>query len=95
MDRYPDPMDFPYASSREYNRVVQKGYKGLLSKARINKVSGLVDITGTCDGVCVQDNYESYVKYEKRLNAKEAIVSFLWGTWIVEKQKNWLPTSLY
>jgi len=45
---------------------------------------GLVDIYGARDGLCVQAGYAEYVNFPKRINAKEAVASFLWGTAIVE-----------
>lgn len=71
--------------ANEYNSVVEKGYRGLITKARLTPNFGLVDILDACNGVCVQDNYSKYVNFKKIVNAQEAVPGFLWGTWIVEK----------
>jgi hypothetical protein len=47
----------------------------------------LVNVIDACDGVGVQNNYQSYVNYPKQINAKEAVAGFLWGTWIYEKDE--------
>jgi rhamnogalacturonyl hydrolase YesR len=68
----------------EYSPVVKKGYEGIIANAKIN-VEGLVDIESACDGVGVQKDYDHYINYKKKLNAKEAVGGFLWATAIVEK----------
>jgi unsaturated rhamnogalacturonyl hydrolase len=68
----------------EYAPVVARGYAGITANARIN-ARGLVDISSACDGVGVQASYERYINYKKSLNAKEAVVGFLWATAIVER----------
>ena len=68
----------------EYGSVVDKGYRGITSFARIND-KGLVDIHSACDGVGVQTNYARYINYPKSINAKEAVAGFLWATEIVER----------
>jgi unsaturated rhamnogalacturonyl hydrolase len=70
--------------SREYAPVVAQGYRGIVGNAKIN-TQGLVDISSACDGVGVQENYARYINYKQSLNAKEAVVGFLWATVIVEK----------
>lgn len=68
----------------EYAPVVARGYAGITANAKVNE-RGLVDITSACDGVGVQASYEQYINYKKSLNAKEAVVGFLWATAIVER----------
>jgi rhamnogalacturonyl hydrolase YesR len=77
-------IDLGYISSAQYAPIIKRGYDGILSKATIG-ADGLVDIYDACDGVCVQRSYADYINYPKRVNAKEAIGSFLWATVIVEK----------
>ncbi|HVN18173.1 MAG TPA: glycoside hydrolase family 88 protein [Dongiaceae bacterium] len=69
----------------EYAPVVSNGYGAITGNARIN-AEGLVDLSNTCDGVCVQAGYSDYVNYPRVLNAKEAVAGFLWATTIVEKK---------
>lgn len=68
-----------------YAPVVRRGYLGLLTKASINPHYRLVDLRDACDGLGVQRSYEDYVNYPRRINAKEAMGSFLWATIAVEK----------
>lgn len=68
----------------DYAPVVAKGYAGITANAKINE-RGLVDISSACDGVGVQASYEKYINYKQSLNAKEAVVGFLWATAIVER----------
>lgn len=70
--------------SMEYASVVAKGYQGIIANAKINE-RGLVDIASACDGVGVQTNYARYIHYKQSLNAKEAVVGFLWAAEIVER----------
>ncbi len=70
----------------QYAPVVASGYKGITASARIND-RGLVDIYTACDGLGVQTNYDSYIHYKQSLNAKEAVVGFLWATEIVERAR--------
>jgi unsaturated rhamnogalacturonyl hydrolase len=69
---------------RDYAKTVEAGYKGITSFAKIND-RGLVDIYSACDGVGVQTNYDRYIHYKKSINAKEAVIGFLWATEIVER----------
>jgi rhamnogalacturonyl hydrolase YesR len=69
----------------EFDPVVEKAYKGITTKVRVNTDDGLLDIFDCCNGVCVQDNYDIYINYKKTVNAQEVVPGFLWGTWIVEK----------
>jgi unsaturated rhamnogalacturonyl hydrolase len=71
---------------REYAPVVAAGYEGITASARIND-RGLVDIYNACDGVGVQTNYDRYIHYKQSINAKEAVVGFLWATEIVERSR--------
>jgi rhamnogalacturonyl hydrolase YesR len=67
-----------------YAPVVASGYKGITAFAKIND-RGLVDIYQACDGVGVQVDYAHYIDYKQSVNAKEAVVGFLWATEIVER----------
>jgi rhamnogalacturonyl hydrolase YesR len=71
---------------KEYAPVAEAGYKGISAFAKINN-QGLVDIYSACDGVGVQTNYDQYIHYKKSINAKEAVVGFLWATEIIERSQ--------
>lgn len=71
--------------SKDYAPCVQKGYRGLLSKARINPEDGLVDLWDANNGLGIQKDYETYVTRPRKKNGQEVISSFLWATSIVEK----------
>lgn len=64
---------------------MKKGYQGLLTKAIINPDYKLIDIYDACDGLVVQKSYADYINYPKRINAKEAMGSFLWATFAFEE----------
>lgn len=80
-------IELGFADADVYMPVVNKGYEGIITKAKIND-QGFVDIYDACDGVCVQINYEAYINYVKKVNAKEAVAAFLWATSIVEKPES-------
>jgi unsaturated rhamnogalacturonyl hydrolase len=68
---------------KEYAPVVARGYQGITENARVNE-RGLVDIASGCDGLGVQNDYGRYIHFKRVLNAKEAVIGFLWATTIVE-----------
>jgi unsaturated rhamnogalacturonyl hydrolase len=71
---------------KEYAPAVTAGYEGITAFARVND-RGLVDIYQACDGLGVQTNYDRYIHYKQSINAKEAVVGFLWATEIVERPR--------
>ena len=79
-------IELGYVDPERYAPVVESGYAGVIAKAKIGE-DGLVDIYDACDGVCVQRSYADYINYPKRVNAKEAVGSFLWATAVVEKPR--------
>lgn len=68
----------------EYARVVTRGYQCIVDNATIDD-NGLVDVHRACDGLCVQQSYDAYVRAPRTSNAKEAVAGFLWATAIVER----------
>jgi len=80
-------IDLGITSPEIFGPIAEKGYEGLLEKAVLNE-DGLVDIQDACDGLCVQVNYDVYVKYEKVVNAKEAVAACLWAAVIMEKNND-------
>lgn len=77
-------IDLGYASADEYGAVVRNAFAGLATKAVADE-AGLLDIHDACDGVGVQRSYDDYVYYPRKVNAKEAVGSFLWAATAVEK----------
>ena len=71
-------------SHEVFDPVVRRGYRSLLSFARINE-QGLVDIHGAGDGITIKKDFETYVSVPRIVNAKEAVAGFLWATAIMEK----------
>ena len=67
-----------------YAPVVAGGYNCIVDNATVDG-SGLVDVHSACDGLCVQQSYDAYVRAPRVTNAKEAVAGFLWATAIVEK----------
>ena len=79
-------VNLGFISKKEYGKVVENGYKFITNHAKINR-QGLVDIYSACDGLGIQENYDRYINYRQTLNAKEAVVGFVWATEIVEREK--------
>ncbi len=67
-----------------YGPVVRRGYQCIVGNAAIDD-NGLVDVESACDGLCVQQSYDAYIRAPRVTNAKEAVAGFLWATSIVEK----------
>lgn len=65
---------------------MNKAYNSLISFAKINE-RGLVDIVGGGDGIGVKSDYETYVNYNRIINAKETVGAFIWGTTLMEKPR--------
>jgi rhamnogalacturonyl hydrolase YesR len=77
-------IDLGLLKEPEYAPVVGCGYRCIVDNATADH-NGLVDVHSACDGLCVQDSYDAYVKAPRVSNAKEAVAGFLWATTIVEK----------
>lgn len=73
----------------EYEELVQRGHEGILTRIHENS-DGLLDITGACDGLCVQKSYSDYVHYPRQINAKEAVAAVLWA---LEEYDNYVMTN--
>jgi rhamnogalacturonyl hydrolase YesR len=59
-----------------YRSVARKRYAGVKRKVAIGP-DGLVDIRAACDVVGVEKSYEGCVRFEKVVNAREAVGSVL------------------
>jgi unsaturated rhamnogalacturonyl hydrolase len=68
----------------DFTPVVGRGYQCITDNATAGN-HGLVDVHSACDGLCVQQNYDAYIRAPRVSNAKEAVAGFLWATAIVEK----------
>lgn len=68
----------------EYKPAVGRAYAGLAAKTTLTE-DGLLDLHDACDGLCVQDSYEKYTHYPRRINAKEAVAAFFWFVVAYEK----------
>lgn len=66
-----------------YKQVIEKGYEGIRSKARLN-AEGLIDVYDACDGLGVQNNYDAYITFPKAISAKEAVGAVLWASETIE-----------
>lgn len=67
----------------EYGEVIRRGCEGLKTKC-LTDPEGNLNVYDACDGVCVQFDYETYVRYVKNVNAKEAVAAALWAFAAVE-----------
>lgn len=66
-----------------YPDVIRRGFEGLKTKC-LTDLEGNLNVYDACDGVCVQLDYETYVRYAKNVNAKEAVAAALWALAAVE-----------
>lgn len=66
-----------------YEKAAARGYEGVVSRA-VENGQGLVDIYGACQGLCVQNSYEDYVRYPQTVNGQEAVCGCLWAAVISE-----------
>ena len=57
--------------SNDYAPCVQKGYRGLLSKARLNPEDGLIDLWDANNGLGIQKDYKTYVTRPRKKNGQE------------------------
>lgn len=76
-------IEMGYLSRQEYGETVEKGYGGVISQMKEDE-EGLLDIYNACEGLCVQDSYDIYVNYTRKVNAQEAVAACLWATAAVE-----------
>ena len=72
-------IDLGFANPEIYTSIANKGYEGIISKAKIND-AGFIDIYDACNGLGVQKDYSAYINFKKTVNAQEAIAAFLWAT---------------
>lgn len=79
-------IDLGLIPAADYRDCVINGYYGLLSKAKLSPVDGLIDLYDANDGLGIQKNYDAYVSRPRKMNGQEVISSFLWATWIVESR---------
>jgi len=79
-------IDIGLLDAAVYQPVVDKGYKGILTKVKLNE-QNLVDVLGTCCCLPVQKSWNDYMNCPKVPNPKEGTSAFLWATAIVEKSR--------
>jgi rhamnogalacturonyl hydrolase YesR len=68
--------------------AARRGYAGLQPRITPGEdnagVQGTVDVHVACDGLGVQDNYQAYIDFPQRVNAKEAVGGVLWAATIMD-----------
>ena len=62
---------------KEYANCIKRGYIGLLSKVRINKDDGLIDLCDANNGLGIQKDYDAYVTSKKTERAGGYIFFFM------------------
>lgn len=77
-------IELGVVTEAEFGPVVQKAYQGLHAKLAEGE-DGLLDVMDACEGLCVQNEYQAYVQYPKKVNAQEAVAAVLWAAALVEK----------
>jgi rhamnogalacturonyl hydrolase YesR len=75
-----------YIRRSEYERIVNKAYKGIITKAKIN-TQGYVDIYD-CSSIGVKDSFAEYISQPKEVNTFAGVTSFILGTLSMEKKNN-------
>lgn len=55
-------MEQGFTDAEVYGPVVEKGYQGITGKAKVDE-SGLIDIFGACDRLCVKKSYDEYINH--------------------------------
>lgn len=68
---------------KDYSMVISRAVEGLKTKC-LSDLEGNLNVYDACDGVCVQMDYEAYVRYARNVNAKEAVAAVLWAFAAVE-----------
>lgn len=62
----------------DYAAVLGKAYAGLQGRLTA-AADGAYDVHTACDGLCVQNTYDDYIRYPQTVNAKEAVCGMLWA----------------
>ena len=79
-------IDRGFIDRAEYLPVVEKAYKGIITRASVG-AKGLVDIHD-CSSIGIQDNYQAYIDSPKEVNPFAPVTSFILGTSIMEFRKD-------
>lgn len=61
-----------------YAGFCEDAFAGLKTKLAFDR-AGRMDVCDACDGLCVQEDYDAYVDYPRRVNCKEAVAAVLWA----------------
>jgi rhamnogalacturonyl hydrolase YesR len=78
-----------YISASEYRPVVDKAYRSLITKAKMNN-EGFIDLLD-CSSIGIQKDYKAYIDKPKEISTFAAFGSFILGTNCMEndaKKKN-------
>jgi unsaturated rhamnogalacturonyl hydrolase len=65
------------------DHISEKAFNGLKTKCIID-YEGRANIHDACNGLCVQQNYDTYVDYRRNINSQEAVAAFFRGCVIME-----------
>jgi len=66
-----------------YDAVADAAFDGLKTKCLVDP-EGNLNIYDACDGLCVQLDYDAYVRYARNVNCKEAVAAVLWAAIAME-----------
>lgn len=76
-------MDLGLLNFDQYSPVAAAGFAGIKTKVSVS-LQQYLNVTDACEGVCVQDSYQDYVRYPRKLNAREAVGGVLWAAVAME-----------
>lgn len=71
-------LDYKLVEGERYRNAAARGYDGISGRIRPDR-EGLLDVHGACEGLCVQEDYEAYIRYPQKVNGQEAVCGCLWA----------------
>lgn len=75
-----------YISKEEYEPVIARGYRGLLTKKRIND-QGFIELID-CSSIGIQTDYKAYISQPREINPFAATASYIIGIGIGDFDSN-------
>lgn len=67
----------------EYDDVIAAALSGIKTKYIVDP-EGCANIYDACNGLCIQLDYEAYVRYPRNVNCQEAVAAVFWAMQLIE-----------